>query len=124
MPTTKIGLVFYEDDPDQKVFRKIIPTLSDEEIANEYCPCGEHDEHGKRIGKRCGKLHWLAHLPPGRTPRLLIVPNDSPLIERCRKAIGVDDPPTKNGIDEHGCPWPPTGESLGGFLYADTSTDG
>ena len=32
MPVSKIGLVYYQDDPDQKIFRMIFPTTDDSEL--------------------------------------------------------------------------------------------
>ena len=32
MAVTKIGIVYYEDDPEQKVFRIVTPTVDDNEL--------------------------------------------------------------------------------------------
>ena len=63
MPVTSFGIVYYQDDVTQTVFRRIFPTLDDSEIANELCPCG------------CGDLHWRGHLDPTRTAVLQVTSN-------------------------------------------------
>lgn len=32
MAITQVGLVFYEDDPEKKIFRKVYPTVDDAEL--------------------------------------------------------------------------------------------
>ena len=36
MAITQVGLVYYEDDPDKKIFRKVYPTIDDAEL---NAPC-------------------------------------------------------------------------------------
>lgn len=73
MPVTKVGLVYYADDPDKKIFRVIFPIVDDSEI-EERCRCGgEIPFVGIRLPP-CGELAWKAHLDPAREPVLVKVP--------------------------------------------------
>lgn len=36
MAITQVGLVYYADDPDKKIFRKVFPTVDDAEL---NAPC-------------------------------------------------------------------------------------
>ena len=41
MPATMIGVVYYDDDPDKKVFRKVYPTQDNSELDDPaHCTVG------------------------------------------------------------------------------------
>ena len=71
MPITLIGIVYYEDDPEKKVFRIIYPTVDDKELDEPPTDC-----HGIPFRDEKGQLYsWTTlGVEPGRTAVLEKVP--------------------------------------------------
>lgn len=92
MPVTQVGIVYYADDPDQKVFRLVTPTRDDSELDAPDPTYGEWHIFG---------------VDPARAAIMEKVPVDSP---RGRITGNVGDPPTTNGFLASGEPLipPPT----------------
>jgi hypothetical protein len=90
MPVTKIGLVYYADDPDKKIFRRVFPTLDDSEL------------DGPPTDGECKPMLFAPDVPhswasfgtdPARIAVMVKVPADSPLLALWPSGA-VGDPPT------------------------------
>jgi len=89
MPVTQIGIVYYADDPDQKVFRLVMPTHNDSELDAPDPKYGEWTVFG---------------IEPDRIAVL-----EKVLAGSARAVISgnVGDPPTTNGLLADGNPLHP-----------------
>lgn len=80
MSVTQVGIVYYADDPDRKVFRVITPSFDDSELDVPDPEQGSWTVFG---------------VDPTRTAILEKVPLDDP---RATFMCNVDDPPTRDGV--------------------------
>lgn len=78
MPVTQVGVVYYADDPDKKVFRVVAPTNDDSELDRPDPEFGE----------------WTVF---GVDPARVAVMDKVPIGEG-QITGGVNDPPTINGL--------------------------
>lgn len=74
MPVTMVGIVYYADDPEKKVFRIVYPEVDDSEL--DQPPT---DGERKIMRDETGKPHgWHTFgLAPGRVAVMERVPKDS-----------------------------------------------
>jgi hypothetical protein len=86
MPVTQVGIVYYADDPDKKVFRVVTPTHDDSELD---APDPQH-----------GEWHVFG-LDPARPAVMEKVARSS---DRAQLTCNVGCPPTTNGLLENGEP--------------------
>lgn len=74
MPVTKVGLVYYADDPSQVVFKRVYPTADDSELENQCwvtdC-CDPSRAVAMKIvdaGSSEATAAWLGETPPPLPP--------------------------------------------------------
>lgn len=95
MAAANIGIVYYADDPDKKVFRRVLESYP-----------GEFDDAGRLA--RIQAEATTANLDPARAAVIEMVASDDP---RANAFGGTTDAPaTTNGLDANGNPWPPVTE--------------
>lgn len=80
MAVTQVGIVYYADDPDKKVFRVVTPTFYDNELDVPDPAQGSWTVFG---------------VDPTRRAVLEKVPTGDP---RATFTGKVDDPPTRDGV--------------------------
>ncbi len=75
MPLTMLGIVYYADDPEKKVFRIVYPTVDDKELDEPPTDC-----HGLPFLDEKGKPYsWTTlGIEPGRTAVMDKVPISNP----------------------------------------------
>jgi len=83
MPVTKIGLVYYADDPNKRIFRCVKPEIDDSELFGTPT-----DGNGKPYLREDGTAHsWMTlGVDPARIAVMDIVDHDG---ERARAAMAL-----------------------------------
>lgn len=65
MAVTMVGIVYYLDDPEKKVFRKVYPSLDDSEL---------DDPQWVTLGIDPSRIAWLEKVPVGGDPPMTGTP--------------------------------------------------
>jgi hypothetical protein len=68
MSITLVGLVYYADDPEKKIFRKVFPTVDDAELNAPAFVTDGCDPHRKAVLKKVPATSAEALAPMTGTP--------------------------------------------------------